>query len=170
MTATEENLRRDWHSETSLVAQTVKNLPALWESWVWSLGWEDPLEEGMSTHSSILAEYWILAEFLENPHGLRRLVGSSAWGHKESHTTEWLSISIIWHTEVKPKEHCHNLSVDSIGRSFTRRTQREQLLWHSEVCCDPAGEKKASWASLIKNLSEGQETWVWFLGQEDPLE
>ena len=38
-----------------LRAQMVKNLPALWETWVWSLGWEDPLEEGMETHSSILA-------------------------------------------------------------------------------------------------------------------
>ena len=40
---------------TSLVAQTVKNLPAMWETWVQSLGWEDPLEEGVATHSSILA-------------------------------------------------------------------------------------------------------------------
>ena len=39
----------------SLVAQTVKNLPALWETWVRSLGWEDPLEEGMATHSRIPA-------------------------------------------------------------------------------------------------------------------
>ena len=39
----------------SLVAQMVKNLPALWETWVQSLGWEDPLEEGMATYSSILA-------------------------------------------------------------------------------------------------------------------
>ena len=39
----------------SLVAQTVKNLPAMWETWVRFLGWEDPLEEGMATHSSILA-------------------------------------------------------------------------------------------------------------------
>ena len=39
----------------SLVAQIVKNLPAMWETWVRSLGWEDPLEEGMATHSSILA-------------------------------------------------------------------------------------------------------------------
>ena len=39
---------------TSLLAQTVKNLPAMWETWVRSLGWED-LEEGMATHSSILA-------------------------------------------------------------------------------------------------------------------
>ena len=39
----------------SLVAQLVKNPPAMWETWVQSLGWEDPLEESMATHSSILA-------------------------------------------------------------------------------------------------------------------
>ena len=39
----------------SLVAQTVKNLPAMWETWVRSLGWEDPLEKEKATHSSILA-------------------------------------------------------------------------------------------------------------------
>ena len=38
----------------SLVAQMVKNPPAMWEIWLQSLGWEDPLEEGMATHSSIL--------------------------------------------------------------------------------------------------------------------
>jgi len=37
------------------VAQTVKNLPAMWETQVRSLGWGDPLEDGMATHSSILA-------------------------------------------------------------------------------------------------------------------
>ena len=41
--------------EASLVAQLVKNLPAMRETWVWSLGWEDPLEKGKATHSSILA-------------------------------------------------------------------------------------------------------------------
>ena len=38
-----------------IVAQLVKNLPAMWETWVQSLGWEDPLEKGKATHSSILA-------------------------------------------------------------------------------------------------------------------
>ena len=36
-------------ARTSLVAQMVKNLPAMWETWVQSLGWKDPLEEGMAT-------------------------------------------------------------------------------------------------------------------------
>ena len=43
------------YSWSSLVVQLVKNPPALWETWVRSLGWEDPLEKGKATHSSILA-------------------------------------------------------------------------------------------------------------------
>ena len=54
----------------------IKNLPAVWETWVQSLGWEDPLEKGMATHSSI-----------ENPHGQRSLAGYSPRGHKESDMT-----------------------------------------------------------------------------------
>uniref|UniRef100_A0AC11DKF8 Uncharacterized protein n=1 Tax=Ovis aries TaxID=9940 RepID=A0AC11DKF8_SHEEP len=45
-------LGREW---ASLVAQLVKNPSATWETWVQSLGWEDPLEKGKATHSSILA-------------------------------------------------------------------------------------------------------------------
>ena len=43
------------NTQVSLVAQKVKNLPAMWEAQVWSLGVENPLEKGMATHSSILA-------------------------------------------------------------------------------------------------------------------
>ena len=49
---------RHGHLGASLVAQLVKDPPAMWETWVQSLGWEDlprPPEEGMATHSSILA-------------------------------------------------------------------------------------------------------------------
>ena len=41
----------------SLIAQLVKNPPAMWETWVLSLAWEDPLKKGKTTHSSILA--WV---------------------------------------------------------------------------------------------------------------
>ena len=47
------------YSWASLVAQLVKNPPAVWETWVQSLGWEDPLEKGTATHSSILT--WRIA-------------------------------------------------------------------------------------------------------------
>ena len=66
------------YSWASLVAQLVKNLPAMQETWVWSLGWRDPLKKGKATHSSILG-----GEF----QGL-----DSPWGHKESDMTEWLSL------------------------------------------------------------------------------
>ena len=69
-----------------MVAQTVKNLPAMQETWVLSLGWEDPLEEGQ--HGNPL-QY----SCLENPHGQRSPKGYSLWGHKELDTTEQLSIA-----------------------------------------------------------------------------
>ena len=50
------------------MAQLVKNLPAMQETWVQSLGWEDPLEKGMATHSSILA--WRIP-WIEEPGGLQ---------------------------------------------------------------------------------------------------
>ena len=72
----------------SQVAQWVKNLPAMQEMWIWSLGWEDPLEEVMATH------------FLSGEsHGQRSLAGYSPWGHKEVHTTERLSTRICQYSE-----------------------------------------------------------------------
>ena len=66
----------------SLVTQLVKNPPALQETWVWSLGWEDPLQEGMASHSSILV--W-RTPWTEEPGGLQFM------GSQESDTTERLS-------------------------------------------------------------------------------
>jgi len=57
----------------------IKCLPAMQETWVLSLGQEDPLEKEMATHSSTLA--WKF-------HARRSLVGYSPWGHKELDTTE----------------------------------------------------------------------------------
>ena len=58
------------------MAQLAKNLPAVWETCVQSMGWEDPLEKGNATHSSILA--WRIP-----------------WGRKESDTTEQLSLTYM---------------------------------------------------------------------------
>ena len=70
-----------------LMAQTVKNSPAMCETCVWSLGWEDPLEEGMATHSSILA--WRIPMYRgawwSTVHGLA----------KSQDTIEWLSTNMI---------------------------------------------------------------------------
>ena len=65
------------------MAQRLKRLPAMWETWVQSLGWEDPLGKEMATHSSILA--WRIA-WTEEPGGLQS-IGSQRVGLK------WLSMN-----------------------------------------------------------------------------
>ena len=64
------------------MAQLVKNPPAMWETRVQSLGWEDPLEKGMATHSGILA--WRIPWIIDSP-----------WRRKELDTTERLSLSQV---------------------------------------------------------------------------
>ena len=65
------------------MAQTVKNLPTMLETWVQSLGREDSLEKGMEIHSSILA--WRIP-WMEEPGG--------PWGHKESDMTEQVTLPL----------------------------------------------------------------------------
>ena len=67
------------YHRASLLPQKVKNLPAMWETWIPSLGGEDPLEKGMATTLVFLPGKF---------HGQRSLVGYSPWGGKESDTTE----------------------------------------------------------------------------------
>ena len=74
----------------SLVAQRLKCLPPMQETWVQSLDWEDPLEKEMATHSSILA--WRIP-------GTGSLVGYSPWGRKESDMTERLHFTYTFNNE-----------------------------------------------------------------------
>ena len=74
------------HTWASLVAQTVKRLPAMQETWVQSLGQEDPLEKEMATHSCILA--WKIP-WTEEPCRLQ------STGRKESDTTERLRFTSV---------------------------------------------------------------------------
>ena len=79
------------YSWASVVAEPVKNLPAMQETWVKSLGCKDPLEKEKATHSSTLA--W-------------RIPWRSPWGHKESNTTVRLSLSAlqVYSEAVKSEE------------------------------------------------------------------
>ena len=77
------------YSWASLVAQLAKNLPAMWETWVQSLGWEDPLEKGKATHASFLA--WRIP-WTDSPRG-----------RKVSDTTERLSLTHSQYVYVNPE-------------------------------------------------------------------
>ena len=77
----------------SLVAQRLKHLPAMRETWVRSLGWEDPLEKEMATHSSILA--WRIP-WTEEPGGLQS-TGSQRVGHDWATSLSlWLCKMLLW--------------------------------------------------------------------------
>jgi len=86
-------LRLECISRASLVAQMVKNLPAVLETWVQFLGQEDPLEKGMATHSSILA--WRIP-WTEEPGRLQSM-------GPQRDMTEWLTLS-----ECVSKHCCHH--------------------------------------------------------------
>ena len=79
------------------MAEVVKNLPAMWETWVQSLGWEDPWSRALQYSC------------LENPHGQNRLAGYSSRGHKKSDTTEQLSTAQYFIVGSCPL-HCKMLS------------------------------------------------------------
>ena len=78
----------NWGIVASLVVQTVKNLPAMQETWIQSLGWEDPLEKGMATHSSILT--WTIL-WTEEP-GMLQFMGSQRVRH------DWVTNTLIFHS------------------------------------------------------------------------
>ena len=86
------------------MAQRLKRLPAMQETWVRSLGWEDSLEKGMATLSSILA--WRIL-WTEEPGGLY-----SPWGHKELDTTERLTLSIFHILYISNKENKTRLYIE----------------------------------------------------------
>ena len=76
---------------------SVKNLPAMQETWVWSLGWEDPLENGMTTHSSFIAQRILMD---------RRIWQAAVHGFTKSRTRwrdntyrEWINKDLLYSTE-----------------------------------------------------------------------
>ena len=88
-------------TRSSLVAHLVKNLPAIQETWVQSLGQEDPLENEMPAHSNILP--WRIP-------WMRSQVGYSPWGHKELDITKRLTLIL------KKKKKSYLASVFSCGK------------------------------------------------------
>ena len=100
----------------------VKNPPVLQETWVRSPGWEDPLEEGMATHTPL---------FLPGEsHGRRSLVGYSPWGHEESDTTERL------HFHALEKEMATHSSILAWRMTWTEEPDGLQSMGSQRVRSD----------------------------------
>ena len=122
----------------------VKNLPAMWETWVWFLGWEDLLEKGMATHSKTAA--WKIPwteETCGAPWG--------PWGQKELNTTDRLTLHFHWinsklsrtwrwcqyciHTHWEVSPHCFNIIVDIVDIAvFTFPRSRVPWWWLHDLC------------------------------------
>ena len=114
-----------------LVAQLVKTLPAMWETWVWSLGWEDPLEMGMAIHSSTLA--WRIP-WMEEPGGLQSM-GSQRVGHDERGGL------------VRQESACQAGDVGSIpGLGRSPRDANGKPLQYS--CLESPTDRGAQWATV----------------------
>ena len=96
------------------IAQTVKNLHAMQETWVWSLGWDDPLEKGVATHSSILARR---IPWTEEPGGLQSM-GLQRVGH------DWATTTTTTTTDIS--------SLQYINRSFSQGMGEST---HCLLCC-----------------------------------
>ena len=129
--------------KASLVTQTVKNLPAAQETWVWSLGQKDSLEKGMATHSSTLT--WRIP-WTEEPSRLH-----SPWDPKESDKTERLGTNThnarqaeqVWETAMPPSSHWISIYWVSLY------AQRYASPWRCK-------ERKSS--NLIRAWQPGQRT------------
>ena len=108
-----------------LVAQMVKNLPATQETQVWSLGWEDPQEEGMTTYSSILAWRILRTEGL----GWLQFIGLQRVGHDWA-TNTFTYLSIMWWGFLK-------LTLENSFESVLMRWVKVKSLSHVRLFATP---------------------------------
>ena len=90
----------EYYTALSLVAQRLKRLPPMRETWIWSLGWEDPLEKEMVTHSSILA--WRIP-WMEEP-GRLQSTGLQRVGHNWATSLHFASLNTVdYYSAMKKK-------------------------------------------------------------------
>ena len=133
----------------SLVAQLVKNLPAVWETWVPSLGWGDPLEEGTATHSSILA--WRIP-WTEEPGGLQSMglqrVGYD-WVTKHSTATLYMF-------------HVYNIKYILTAWNYYM-TSRNTQSWNrpKNVCQFKYMIEMAFWGKGVVTTVKLLTNWIW---------
>ena len=119
------------YSWTSLVAQKVKDLPAMWKTWVWSLVLEDALEESMATHSSILSSL----------HGQRSLAGYSPWGDTR-----------VRHNRVT--KHMYSIMWFAKNKSFTSFP-----VWITFICFYSVIAMANTFKAMLNSSGESEHPW-----------
>ena len=129
------------------MAQTEKNLPTIWETWVWSLGGEDPLEKVMATHSSILA---CQIRWTEEPAGLRSM-GLQRVGHDWA-TNIFFSKPFFFFS-LSGREECQEM----VCRLLSIRLCRHWMTWESLDCSSCT----AKCGSRTRLSYSGQQSWWW---------
>ena len=147
-------------NRASLLAQMVKNLPAMQETWVPSLGWEDSLEKGMATHSRILARR---IPWSEEPGGLQSM-GSQRVGHDWTTNTHFVWINSLF-PELNQKlnrynrdfffktlKHRHRISglsqmekAEQVTTWFSSRLSRKRSNWGKQPWGSDAPSTKPPW-------------------------
>ena len=115
----------------------IKNLPSVWETWVWSLGWEDPLEKGMATHSSILA--WRIP-WTEEPGRLPSM-------RLQRVGYDWVTFA-FFHTKKKKNLWSHLNTIKWVHSGSSVNTS-----WRNDQLFIQLGRKCLSWFSLFNSTS-----------------
>ena len=143
----------------------AKNLPTVWESQVQSLDWEDPLEKGMETHSSILA--WKVP-WTEEPGRLQ------SWGRKELDTTERLRLNTNFMVNTYP-DLTHVLrspAISILGQTYINNCISDQYLktavisapaltpTHTTAHTRGTAVQNTTWQTISECLSENKESQV----------
>ena len=134
------------------MAQLIKNLPAMQETWVWSLDQEDPLEKGVATHSSILASE---IPWTEEPSGLQSM------GSQESDLT-YPPLSICW-TLVKSRQQCfielwtQPVNFQTKGKAHCKQIKQELSIFEviklTEICKFKSCPTQASISFVLLNVT-----------------
>ena len=117
----------------SLVAQTVKNLPTMRENWVWSLGWEDPLEKGMAIHSRMLA--WRIP-CTQEPDGLQ----STGW---QKVRRDWRTLhTCVYNINLKKK---NSVSGFTRFKRVEKNSEWKNSWWRYYTECN---SEKQEWENI----------------------
>ena len=131
----------------------AKNPPAMQETWVWSLGWEDPLEKGLSTYSIILA--WRIP-WKEEPGGLQSM-GLQRIGYDWATSFRFTSLLFHWCLQIyiKGNDFCELCNNDEVNWSLWGQTCKK----HFSLEMKPA-PRKESQDIVLHSIGKPLDTWL----------